>query len=108
MDEGKVASLGAALARGLQTFNIGPTLSYLAQESLFYGGAALIVYGCYLAYRPAAFMVAGVLLLAGGILTARAQALESEAAAERRKVRVPPLRVDPPLPTRPPGEMPLY
>ena len=35
-------------------------------------GAASIVYGCWLVYRPAGYIVAGVLMIAASILTSRA------------------------------------
>ena len=35
-------------------------------------GAALLSYGAYLVYEPAGFLIAGGLLLAGAVLSARA------------------------------------
>ena len=36
-------------------------------------GAGLVAYGCWRIYAPAGFIVAGVLLIAGSILLARAE-----------------------------------
>jgi hypothetical protein len=52
-----------------------PTLVGLA-------GTGLVAYGAWLAYAPAGFIAAGVLLLAGVLLDARARAAPDAAAGE--------------------------
>jgi hypothetical protein len=48
-----------------------PALAVIIRETAGIAGAASIAYGAWLIYRPAGFIVAGALLLAGSILDAR-------------------------------------
>ncbi|HZP88643.1 MAG TPA: hypothetical protein VFB54_17675 [Burkholderiales bacterium] len=48
-------------------------LPVVARDALGLIGAALISYGAWMVYRPAGFIVAGSLLLAGCLLLARAE-----------------------------------
>lgn len=47
-------------------------LSSIVPDALMIGGAAALSYGAWLAHPSAGFVVAGVLMLAAGVLTARA------------------------------------
>ena len=48
-------------------------LTSILPDILMIGGAAALSYGAGLAWLPAGYVVAGLLLLAAGVLTARAK-----------------------------------
>lgn len=52
--------------------NLLKQLPDLTRDFAGLAGAGLIAYGSALVYRPAGFIVGGLLLLAGALLTARA------------------------------------
>ena len=46
-------------------------ITSILPDALMIGGAAALSYGAGLVYAPAGFIVAGLLLMAAGVLTAR-------------------------------------
>lgn len=50
---------------------VGPGLEALLEILALLGGAVLVAYGTWLIFRPAGFIMAGMLLVAGVILRAR-------------------------------------
>ena len=49
---------------------------FVIVEVVLYCGAVLCVYGCWLLYRPAAFIAAGILMIAWAILVIRGRRLD--------------------------------
>jgi hypothetical protein len=58
----KIAKIAAAIRRALPV---------LLCDAAGIGGAGLIAYGAWLVYAPAGFIIGGILLLAGAVMTAR-------------------------------------
>lgn len=60
-------NLWIALAKGASWF--GVALPALIRSAVGIGGAGLIAYGAWMVYAPAGYVVGGILLIAGVILS---------------------------------------
>jgi hypothetical protein len=72
---GKLARLKLLVSTCLRKFarSIAATVPVLARDLIGIGGAGLIAYGVWLIYQPYGFISAGVMLLIGAFLNAKAQ-----------------------------------
>lgn len=71
---GRAARLRRAAANGLRGFGraIATTVPVIARDLVGLAGAALVAYGVWLIHQPSGYIAAGLMLLAGAWLNAKA------------------------------------